>query len=155
VIACAVVPWVIAAVRSWPASQREDPHGHAAAPKPVGGDPWSVGPCAPELEQLRERPFWQLRATVHDGHEVFVVAVRERIRHHDTEYLLDRAQRAAILYNLRDQCAAGTVDRIESAGMPIDGADPVITFSPSTTREVVVESGSVTLRFNGYGATAR
>jgi hypothetical protein len=154
VIACAVVPWVIAAVRSWPATERDDAHARLAA-KPAAADPWTVGPCAPELEQLRERPLWQLHASVHDGHEVFVIAVRDRLWHRDTEYLLDRAQRAAILYNLRDQCAAGTVDRIESAGMAIDGADPVITFSPATTREIVVEVGAVTLRFDGYGATAR
>ncbi len=152
-IACAVVPWIVAIVRSWPASEPEAAHVARTA---AVVDPWSPASCPSELRALRQRPYWLLRGEVHGDNYVFVVTARAQRHASESEWLLSPAERASILDNLRAQCAAGTVDRLDDdplAMSPI--ADPVLVFDTATSGQIIVQVDTTTLRFDGYGATAR
>lgn len=84
----------------------------------------------------------------------FIITARASGNHREYEWLLEPAQRASILENLRAQCAAGKVERLaDRLGPPVD--DPVLLFSPGTSSRVVLGLHEMTLRFEGYGATAR
>lgn len=154
VIVCAVVPWVVTIVRSWPASEpaREAPR---ASPAPVV-DRWAA--CPPVLDVFRKRTRWTLLVNRYE--QLYVVTAHERPAvmpsrpvGNNGEFELEPVHRRAILDRLLAACEAGNITVGQSTAMQFE--EPTIVFAPASSSRVTMLIGSTVLYVDGYGAIAR